>query len=175
MVRAVTGLAQRLLGVLAVAVPVAAALAAGEKWDVTNTGQPYVDAAFTVTEGTWLSLDVSPDGRTIVFDLLGDIYTMPAGGGEARAILAGPAMQRSPVFSRDGRRLAFVSDASGSDNVWIADAEGRDARAVTHENVDLLTGPAWGPDSVERHVGTAASTSGAASRARRRGARRGDG
>ena len=43
-------------------------------------------------EGTWMSLDVSPDGRTIAFDLLGDIYVMPITGGDAQAIASGHAL-----------------------------------------------------------------------------------
>lgn len=131
---------------LLTAAPGPASAAAPETWDVTDTAQPFVEATFDLREGTWMSLDVSPDGRTIVFDLLGDIYTMPAAGGEARPILDGPAMQRSPVFSRDGRSIAFISDRGGSDNVWVARADGSEAAPVTHETVDLLTGPAWGPD-----------------------------
>ena len=103
--------------VLALAAPLASAAAL---WDITNTGEPGVDASFTVTEGTWMSVDVSPDGRTIIFDMLGDIYAMPASGGEAHAILDGPAMQRSPKYSADGTKLLFLSDASGDDNVWMA-------------------------------------------------------
>ncbi len=120
---------------------------AAATWDVTQTGAPGVDAMFTVTEGTWMSVDVSPDGRTIVFDMLGDIYVMPASGGDARAILDGPAMQRSPIYSVDGSKLLFLSDASGDDNVWMAGADGGNARQITHETVDVLTGPTWGPDA----------------------------
>lgn len=115
-------------------------------WDITNTGQPYTEAAFTLSEGTWMSLSISPDGQTLMFDLLGDIYALPAGGGEARLIHGGPAMQRSPRFSADGRTLLYLSDASGSDNVWISAVDGSDARQLTYETVDVLTGPAWGPD-----------------------------
>lgn len=131
----------------ALGVGVAALLLGGAApaWDVSDTGQPSVTAAFAVTEGTWMSLDVSPDGRTIVFDLLGDIYAVPAGGGAARRVHGGPAMQRSPRFSPDGARLLYLSDASGSDNLWTSAPDGSDARQVTHETVDLLTGPAWGP------------------------------
>jgi len=119
--------------------------AAPNGWDVADTGQPSVTAEFALTEGTWMSLDVSSDGRTIVFDLLGDIYAIPAGGGEARLVHGGPAMQRSPRFSPDGARLLYLSDASGSDNLWTSDPDGSGPRQVTHETVDLLTGPAWGP------------------------------
>jgi Tol biopolymer transport system component len=119
--------------------------AAAPAWDVADTGQPTTTAEFSVTEGTWMSLDVSPDGRTIVFDLLGDIYAIPATGGEARLVHGGPAMQRSPRFSPDGTRLLYLSDRSGSDNLWTSAPDGSDARQVTHETTDLLTGPAWGP------------------------------
>ena len=78
---------------------------AGPDWNVEDTGQPYIDADFTVTEGTWISVDVSPDDRTLVFDLLGDIYTLPATGGDATLVHGGPAMQRSPRFSPDGRQI----------------------------------------------------------------------
>ncbi|MBL8270577.1 MAG: PD40 domain-containing protein, partial [Steroidobacter sp.] len=103
------------------------------------------DAAFDLTEGTWMSLDVSPDGRTIVFDLLGDIYSIPAAGGDATLLHGGSAMQRIPSFSADGRRLIYMSDASGTDNVWVSDADGSSARQVTHEQEDILMSAAWGP------------------------------
>ncbi|MBS0416907.1 MAG: PD40 domain-containing protein [Proteobacteria bacterium] len=116
-----------------------------DAWDVTNTGQPYHDVEFSVTEGSWMSVDVSPDGSSLVFDLLGDLYTIPSSGGTATLIQGGPAMQRTPRFSHDGRRILFLSDATGADNVWIANADGSAAHAVTHEEHDMLMGPAWGP------------------------------
>lgn len=114
-------------------------------WDVTDTGQPYTEAEFELSEGTWMSVDVSPDGRLLVFDLLGDIYTLPASGGTATLVHGGPAMQRMPGFSSDGRKLIYMSDASGSDNVWISDVNGSAPRQVTHERVNMLSAPAWGP------------------------------
>src|SRR5687768_18557946 len=77
-------------------------------------------ARFTVDEGTWMSLSVSPDGRTVMFDLLGDVYTVPITGGKARRILGGNQMDVHPTFSPDGKRIAFVSDRSGSDQLWVA-------------------------------------------------------
>ena len=65
-----------------------------QRWNVEETGQPYRDVRVSTTEGTWMSLDVSPDGKTIAFDMLGDIYVIPAAGGEARALHAGRAMQQ---------------------------------------------------------------------------------
>lgn len=114
-------------------------------WDVANTGQPYRNVSFSTTEGTWMSLDVSPDGKWIVFDLLGDIYRMPSSGGEAMAIQSGPAMQYVPRFSPDGRRIAFISDDTGNNNIWIANADGSAAQAVTHDDANLLMGPDWSP------------------------------
>ena len=76
-----------------------------------------------------MSVDVSPDGRTIAFDLLGDIYSLPAAGGQARLLQGGPAMQRAATFSPDGRQLLFLSDASGCDNLWVSNADG--SAAVT--------------------------------------------
>ena len=51
-----------------------------KKWDVATAFGPTQTIAFDTSEGTWMNVDVSPDGRQVVFDLLGDIYTMPAGG-----------------------------------------------------------------------------------------------
>ena len=102
--------------------------------------------AFDTDEATWSSLDVSPDGTTIVFDLLGDLYSMPIGGGEATALTSGPAWDHEPRFSPDGRTLAFTSDRGGIDNVWLADADGENPRALTQEKDTYVRTPAWTPD-----------------------------
>ena len=60
-----------------------AAAPAPAKWDVTDDLGPTTHLAFDTSEGTWMNVDVSPDGRRIVFDLLGDLYTMPIGGAAA--------------------------------------------------------------------------------------------
>src|SRR6185503_13572581 len=74
-----------------------------KKWDVNNPDGPYKEASFTVNEGTWMNLDVSPDGKEIVFDLLGDIYTIPATGGTATLLRGGHAFEVQPRFSPDGK------------------------------------------------------------------------
>lgn len=101
---------------------------------------------FTTTEGTWMSVDVSPDGKTIVFDLLGDLYTLPAAGGTATRITDGRAFDTQPRWSPDGRAIAFASDRSGSDNLWVVAADGSNPRAVTSERDGGITAPAWSPD-----------------------------
>jgi len=101
---------------------------------------------FTTDEGTWISLDVSPEGSKIAFELLGDVYILPVAGGPARAILTGAAFQSQPRFSPNGASLAFISDETGSDNVWIADAEGGHARALTSFPRSTVLSPAWSRD-----------------------------
>src|SRR5436305_5192581 len=81
-----------------------------EKWDVNNPPGPSSEVAIDTDEGTWMSLDVSPDGKEIAFDLLGDLYTLPIAGGEARALTHDVAWQMQPRYSPDGKALAFTSD-----------------------------------------------------------------
>lgn len=115
-------------------------------WDITDTGQPYTETRLTLTEGTWMSLDVSPNGETIIFDLLGDIYTISAAGGNATLVHGGPAMQRSPKFSPDGQWITYLSDRDGADNIWISRADGTGARQISHETTLVPSAPAWNAD-----------------------------
>src|SRR5262245_61116959 len=118
-----------------------------EKWDVNNPAMgPSKDIQIDVTEGTWLSLDVSPDGKEIAFDLLGDLYAIPIGGGEARALTSDVAWQMQPRYSPDGKSIAYTSDQGGGDNIWVMDRDGKNPRAVTKESFRLLNSPAWAPD-----------------------------
>jgi len=88
---------------------------------------------FTTDEVTWPSVDVSPDGRTLVFDVLGDLYTLPIDGGTARRIVGDLSFESQPRYSPDGRSIAFLSDRSGVENLWIADADGSNPRAVSKD------------------------------------------
>ena len=133
---------------LARAVPQARDSAAARQ-DTTPSGLPQRTTRtirFDTDEGTWMSLDVSPDGRTIALDLLGDLYTLPIAGGRATRITDGPAWDAQPRWSPDGRSLVFVSDRSGADNLWIADADGRNARAVTRTEWYGYASPEWTPE-----------------------------
>jgi len=102
--------------------------------------------SFTTSEGTWLSLDLSPDGRSIVFELLGDLYTLPVTGGEATRITSGQAYDMQPSYSPDGRRIAFISDRNGSENLWVANADGTKARAITTSERENYMSPIWTTD-----------------------------
>jgi imidazolonepropionase-like amidohydrolase/Tol biopolymer transport system component len=118
-------------------------------WDVTNPGEDfkYKTHHFTTNEGTWMNLDVSPDGQTIVFDILGDIYTMPITGGKAKAIRTGIAFEVQPRFSPDGNYISFTSDAGGGDNIWIMNTKGKEAKQITKERFRLLNNAVWMPNS----------------------------
>ena len=106
---------------------------------------------FTTDEVTWMSLDVSPDGGTVVFDLLGDLYTLPIAGGEATRIIGDMSFESQPTFSPDGKTIAFLSDRSGVENLWLADADGQNPRPVskdkpTKSRPQLMASPSWTPD-----------------------------
>ena len=102
---------------------------------------------FTTDEGTWLSLDLSPDGNSIVFELLGDLYTLPVSGGKATRITSGQAYDAMPHYSPDGKEVVFVSDRSGSDNVWLANADGTNPRQITRDNNNThFQSPTFTPD-----------------------------
>ncbi|MCS6116366.1 amidohydrolase family protein [Shewanella baltica] len=118
------------------------------EWNVNAPANaPLEQVKIDVNEGTWMNLSVSPDGKHIVFDLLGDIYQIPVTGGEAKPLARGIAWQMQPVYSPDGKHIAFTSDGDGGDNIWIMDADGSNPRTVTQETFRLLNSPAWSPDS----------------------------
>lgn len=117
-----------------------------KKWDVSNPPGTFKEVTLTNTEGTWMNLDVSPDGKNIVFDLLGDIYTMPVTGGEAICIRQGFPFEVQPRYSPDGKKISFTSDAGGGDNIWIMNADGTNAKQVTKESFRLLNNAVWTPD-----------------------------
>ena len=105
---------------------------------------PTRTISFDTSEGTQMNVDVSPDGETILFDLLGDIYTVPRTGGTATRLTSGMAMDLQPVFSPEGGRVLFVSDRSGNENLWTIDADGANPTPVTTERGDSRAGRAAG-------------------------------
>ena len=68
---------------------------------------------FETDEATWVSVDVSPNGEQIVFDMLGDLYLLPVEGGRAVPLRKGGSFDTKPKFSPDGRTIAFISDLDG--------------------------------------------------------------
>ena len=102
--------------------------------------------SFTTNEGTWMSIDISPDGRNIIFDLLGDIYTIPFRGGSAKLITSGIAYDAQPVYSPDGRKIAFISDRGGSENLWIANFDGSNPRQLSKIKNGMVCSPVFSND-----------------------------
>jgi len=120
-----------------------------KKWDVAEPFGPTTKIEFESSEGTWMNVDVSPDGKQIVFDLLGDLYVMPIAGsgtGPATRLTSGPAYDMQPRFSPDGKRIAFSSDRGGLWNVWTTDASGKDPKQISKDTKWFVNSPAWSPD-----------------------------
>ena len=126
-------------------------------WDIENPPGPTHSQAIDVTEGTWISLDVSPDGSEIVFDLLGDLYRMPIDGADGtdglypEKLTEGMAWDMQPRYSPNGKTIAFTSDRTGKgklagDNIWLIELKDGTLSQVTDEPYQLLNGPAWSPD-----------------------------
>jgi Tol biopolymer transport system component len=118
------------------------------EWDTTQARGQTRDIDFDTSEGTWMSLDVSPDGKWIVFDLLGHVYRMPATGGKAECLTqdSGIALNMTPRFSPDGKTIAFISDRKGQNNLWLMDADGKNPRAVSTDKTQRALSPVWTPD-----------------------------
>lgn len=95
---------------------------------------------------TWSFLDVSPSGQSFIFDMLGDIYSVPITGGDAKALTSGIPWNFQPSYNPAGDKIAFISDRGGADNIWVMDADGSNAQAVSDEEKHLLHNPAWSPD-----------------------------
>ena len=102
--------------------------------------------SFSADEGTWVSLDVSPDGKEIIFDLLGHLYVLPISGGSAHQITNGMEFDSQPRYSPDGNRIVYVSDRSGSDNVWVSSKDGSWKVSITHSQRLAYVSPLWTPD-----------------------------
>ena len=74
---------------------------------------------------------ISPDGRTIAFTFMGDIYTVPASGGKANQITTSTSYDTRPVWSPDGSKIAFSSDRKGSLDIYVVDADGGTPKRLT--------------------------------------------
>ena len=107
------------------------------------------------TAPLWLRYPaISPDGNTIVFSYKGDLYKVAAAGGDAVPLTIHEAYDFMPVWSRDGRQIAFASDRYGNFDVFVMPASGGEARRLTfHSAVDLPYD--FTPDNKEVLFGTA--------------------
>src|SRR5262245_44209889 len=108
--------------------------------------KPERTIKFTTDVGTWMSLDVSPDGQTIVFDHLGDLFTMPITGGKATPLTKGMAVDAQPRFSPDGKRIVFVSDRRGAPNLWLLSLDLKDTVQISRERTQSFDSPEFTPD-----------------------------
>jgi len=120
-----------------------AAHADDEAWKVEDVHGAVHSVNLDLNEGTWMNLSVH--GDRIVFDLLGDIWTVPLAGGEATRLTIGAAWDGQPSFSPDGSQIAFVSDAGGNENLWLMSSDGTNAEALTEDKVARITHPSWDP------------------------------
>tara|TARA_R110000868_G_scaffold294140_3_gene554765 strand:- start:12340 stop:15681 length:3342 start_codon:yes stop_codon:yes gene_type:complete len=101
---------------------------------------------FNLSEGSWISLDVSPDGKTIVFDFLGDLYTIPISGGDATQLTEGMQFDSQPRFNPDGSKVVFISDESGGENIWTIEIETKEKKQISKGNTSEFQSPEWVPD-----------------------------
>ena len=118
---------------------------AENEWDVTEPKGEMKTISIDTTETTWSNLSVSKDGKTLVFDMLGDIYTMPIIGGEASPLVQGFDWNMQPAYSPNGQSIAFISDRDGASNLWIMDANGENPRQISSEKTALIHTPSWRP------------------------------
>ncbi len=114
-------------------------------WSVETPTGPERPITFEATQGTWMSLAISPDGRYLAFDLLGHIYEMPIDGGAARQLTGGRSWNLMPRYSPDGQIIAFSSDRTGSHGIWLMDRQGGNLRSL-YTPGDNTYRAVWAPD-----------------------------
>lgn len=89
--------------------------------------------------------DISPDGKWVAFSYLGDIWVVSSDGGVARPVTSHPAHDLAPVFSPDGKHLAFSSNRHGGYDVFVVPVQGGRPRRLTFDSAtDMICG--WSPD-----------------------------
>jgi imidazolonepropionase-like amidohydrolase/Tol biopolymer transport system component len=127
----------------------APARAAAQRSAVDSVRAPTKLLEFSASEGTWMGVDVAPDGRTLVFDLLGMLYEMPIAGGAATPLTRGREFDHLPRYSPDGSQILFTSDRSGNEELWVL-YRGRDSLERVTQFGYRAFGGTWAPDG--RHI-----------------------
>ena len=119
------------------------------EWDIRVPRGAVREIDFVTDQGTWMSVDLSPDGAWIVFDLLGHIYRVSSKGGDAQVLTgdSGIAINFHPRYSPDGRQIAFISDRGGQNNLWVMSADGTAPRPIAQDDAACVVEPVWLPDA----------------------------
>jgi Tol biopolymer transport system component len=115
-------------------------------WDVLNPPLDLATVSINTNNTTWSSLDITPDGKSMVFDMLGDIYIADIKGGNAKALTQDFAWNIHPAVSPDGEKIAFISDRGGLSNLWVMDKDGANLKQLSTEKNNLIHSPKWSPD-----------------------------
>lgn len=112
-------------------------------WDVNAAHGATHEVSLDLRQGTWMSVTVH--GDRVIFDLLGDLWSMPLAGGEATRLTSGAAWDTEPRFSPDGKKIAYTSDRGGREQIWVMNADGTEARQLTDDKDARFTDPVWDP------------------------------
>lgn len=122
-------------------------LFASAAWGLSPAHEREVPATIEVvlTEGTNMAAALSPDGATLALDLVGRIWTLPAGGGDATPLTDPFGDARVPTWSPDGSRIAFQAYWGGDYDIWVVNADGSGLEQVTDGPFDDRE-PHWSPD-----------------------------
>ncbi|MCP4867764.1 MAG: amidohydrolase family protein [Proteobacteria bacterium] len=122
------------------------AIAADEPPTEPLPAPPVHEVSFETSEGTWMGVDLHPDGTKFLFDLLGDLYELPIAGGQAVRLTSGTDWDGDARYSPDGATIVFASDRGGNRHLWLMDADGSRPRALTSDPATRYSDPAWTPD-----------------------------
>ena len=101
---------------------------------------------FVTTENSADGFAASPDGDMVAVDYHGEIFLVPAAGGDKVQVTSSPWRDRFQKFSPDGKKIAYVTDASHEEEIWVYDLESREHRQLSrHESTK--SGMTWSADS----------------------------